>query len=53
VEGSAPRLYDLSKDPFEAADLLADGASPGEAEIVASMQARFTRIRRVDRVSAW
>ena len=46
VDGSKPMLYDLSTDPLEAMDLLADGTSPEEAAIVASLEARFTRIRR-------
>ena len=45
VEGWGPMLYDLSKDPLEAVDLLADGTSPDEATIVASIEAQFTRIR--------
>ena len=45
VEGSEPRLYDLSKDPLEAVDLLADGTSADEAAIVASLKARFNRLR--------
>ncbi len=45
VEGSKPRLYDLSKDPLEAVDLLADGTSSDEAAIVASLEAWFARIR--------
>ena len=45
VEGSEPRLYDLSKDPLEAVDLLADGTSSDEAAIVASIEARFKQIR--------
>ena len=45
VEGSEPMLYDLPKDPLEAVDLLADGTSPDEATIVASIEARFTQIR--------
>ena len=31
-------LYDLSKDPLEAVDLLADGTSSDEAAIVASLE---------------
>lgn len=38
-------LYDLSNDPLEATDLLADGASADEAAIVASLKARFTQVR--------
>lgn len=35
-------LYDLSKDPLGAADLVADGTSPDEVAIVASIEAQFT-----------
>ena len=45
VEGAKPRLYDLSKDPIEVVDLLADGTSSDEAAIVAGLEARFTRLR--------
>ena len=46
ADGSKPMLYDLSTDPLEAMDLLADDTSPEEAAIVANLEARFTRIRR-------
>ncbi|MDE0364004.1 MAG: hypothetical protein OXP09_00360, partial [Gammaproteobacteria bacterium] len=45
ADGSKPMLYDLSTDPLEAMDLLADDTSPEEAAIVANLEARFTRIR--------
>lgn len=45
VEGSEPRLYDLSNDPIEAVDLLADGTSSDEAAVVARLEARFKQIR--------
>ena len=45
ADGSKPMLYDLSTDPLEAMDLLADGKSPEEAAIVASLEARFAQIR--------
>ena len=44
-EGAEPVLYDLAADPREAVDLLVDGVSSAEAAIVASIEARWTKIR--------
>ena len=43
--GQAAELYNLDADPLEADDLLADGISVDEAEIVARMMARYDAIR--------
>lgn len=45
VKGAAsPELYDLSKDPRELTDLLADGVSKKEQRIVNRIQARYQQI---------
>lgn len=45
VEGAEPVLYDLTDDPMEATDLLADGVSDEEAAIRNQLQARADAIR--------
>ena len=46
IDGQKAELYDLSKDPSEAKDLLSNGTSSSEAKIVARLEARFAQIRK-------
>ncbi len=43
-EGGAPQLFNLLEDPFEQHDLLEDGITPVEADIVAMLETRHASI---------
>jgi arylsulfatase B len=42
---TAPELYDLAADPLEATDLLSNGISGAEAQVIASINAKYQAIR--------
>jgi len=45
-DGEKPALYNVARDPTEAKNLLANGTSSAEAEIVQSLKARYAQIRK-------
>ncbi|WED24699.1 sulfatase-like hydrolase/transferase [Vibrio sp. JC009] len=45
IEGEESKLYDLSVDPREANNLLADGISDSEKKIITDIRARYEMIR--------